>query len=357
MHSKLLMHNLFLMQKDYLFGKTLEELKKVAEETGLPGFSAKQMAEWLYKKGVDSIDGMTNLSLVNREKLKEKYEVGRKQFINVQESVDGTKKYLFPVGKGHFIESAYIPEKYRATLCISSQVGCKMGCLFCMTGKQGFQTQLNANEILNQIQSLPEFDKLTNVVYMGMGEPLDNIHNVLKSLEILTSDYGYAWSPKRITVSSIGVLTGLKEYINKSKCNLAISLHSPFERERLMLMPAQKTQPLRSVLDQIRSFDFGLQRRVSFEYIMFKGINDTPEHAEEVFRILKGIYCRINLICFHPIPDVDLEGSDSNTIKIFQDILNRRGIITTLRVSRGLDILAACGMLSTKELLKNKQVD
>jgi 23S rRNA (adenine2503-C2)-methyltransferase len=327
------------------------------DRCGLPGFTAKQIAEWLYKKDVRSIMDMTNISVKNRNTLSEQYEVGRVAPCKVQTSVDGTKKYLFSSAGGRYIEAAYIPETKRATLCVSSQVGCKMGCLFCMTGQQGFQSHLTAGEIVNQIQSLPEFGQITNVVYMGMGEPFDNIEEVLKSLEILTSDYGYAWSPKRITVSSIGIIPGLKEFLTHSKCHLAISLHSPFDEERLKLMPVQHVYPIGEVLKVIRAFDFGLQRRVSFEYIMFKGLNDTPAHVKKLAKLLNGLHCRINLIRFHPIPNTPLEGSDDATIKYFQEGLEDKGIITTIRASRGLDIFAACGLLSTKELVKSKEGD
>jgi 23S rRNA (adenine2503-C2)-methyltransferase len=345
------------MNKEALFGKTLDELKQTVKANNLPSFAAKQVAEWLYKKSVATIDEMTNLSLKNREILNERYDVGRVAYTKVQESVDGTRKYLFQATQGRFIETAYIPESDRATLCVSSQVGCKMGCLFCMTGKQGFQANLTAGEILNQFQSLPEFEKLTNVVYMGMGESFDNIEEVLKSLEILTSAYGYAWSPKRITVSSIGIIPGLKEFLNRSKCHLAISLHSPFDNERQKLMPIQHVYPIKEVLSVIRAFDLGLQRRVSFEYIMFAGINDTPRHVRELLKILNGIRCRINLIRFHAIPNTPLVGSDDSTMVTFKDALTAKGIATTIRASRGLDIFAACGLLSTNELVKNKQVD
>jgi 23S rRNA (adenine2503-C2)-methyltransferase len=345
------------MKLEALFGKTLEELKNITKLCELPGFTAKQLAEWLYKKDAQSIMNMTNISLKNRKILSEQYEVGRVSPSKVQTSKDGTKKYLFASAEGRYIESAYIPEEKRATLCVSSQVGCKMGCLFCMTGQQGFQSHLTAGEIVNQIQSLPEFAKLTNVVYMGMGEPFDNIEEVLKSLEILTSDYGYGWSPKRITVSSIGIIPGLKEFLTRSKCHLAISFHSPFEEERLKLMPVQHVYPIREVLKVIRDFDFGAQRRVSFEYIMFKGLNDTAAHVKELAKLLNGIHCRINLIRFHPIPNTPLEGSDDAAIKRFQEGLEEKGIITTVRASRGQDIFAACGLLSTKEFVKSKEVD
>lgn len=338
------------MQNEALFGKTIIELEEITKQEGLPRFVAKQMADWLYKKHVTGIDEMTNLSTKNREQLKTKYHIGRKTHSKVQESKDGTKKYLFPTIQGKFIEAAYIPETDRATLCVSSQVGCKMGCLFCMTGKQGFQGNLTSNEILNQIASLPEFDKLSNIVYMGMGEPFDNIENVLKSLEILTSGYAYSMSPKRITVSTIGIVPGMKRFLNESKCHLAISLHTPFDEERRHLMPIQNIYPIKEVLKEIKSFDFGLQRRVSFEYIMFKGLNDTAAHVKELTRILNGIRCRINLIRFHPIPDTPLESSDEATIESFKNALNQKGIVTTVRQSRGQDIYAACGLLSTKAL-------
>ncbi len=345
------------MIKEPLFGKTYSELQQVVRNTNLPAFAAKQIAEWLYKRHAASINQMTNLSLKNRELLTEKFEIGLIAPLEEQTSVDGTKKYLFSTAQGKFIEAAYIPESDRATLCVSSQVGCKMGCLFCMTGKQGFQAHLSANEILNQVRSLPEHEKLTNIVYMGMGEPFDNIEEVLKSLEILTSGYGYAWSPKRITVSSIGIIPGMKEFLNRSKCHLAISLHTPFDDERQQLMPVQQVYPIREVLTAIRSFDFGLQRRVSFEYIMLKDINDSARHVKELVKILAGIRCRINLIRFHPIPDTPLLGSNEQTILKFQELLNDKGIVATIRASRGEDIFAACGLLSTKALIKNKQAD
>jgi 23S rRNA (adenine2503-C2)-methyltransferase len=336
------------MQKESLIGKTLEELETVVSEIGLQRFVAKQISEWLYKKHVASIDEMTNISVKARAELNIKYEVGRIDSVKVQASIDGTKKYLFPSLNSKFIETAYIPDNDRATLCVSSQVGCKMGCKFCMTAKQGFQGNLTAGEIINQIISLPERDKLTNIVYMGMGEPLDNIDEVLKSLKILTSSWGFAMSPRRITVSTIGILPVLRRFISESNCHLAISLHSPFDEERRKLMPMQSVYPIKEVLAEINRTYFGLQRRVSFEYIMFKGLNDTPAHVKELTSLLNGIRCRINLIKFHPIPGTPLESSDDNTIETFKTALNTKGIITTLRQSRGQDIYAACGLLSTK---------
>ena len=335
-----------------LFGKTLKEFKDVALNLGLPAYTGKQLSEWIYKKKASGFEEMTNLSKKTRALLSSNYELGINEPIDVQESSDGTKKYLFPALSGKFIETAYIPDGKRSTVCVSSQVGCKMGCLFCMTGKQGFQGNLTAGEILNQYQRLPEWEKITNIVYMGMGEPLDNISEVLKSLEILTSDWGFGMSPRRITVSTIGITPAMPEFLDKSEAHLAVSLHTPFDEERRKLMPIQQVYPLKEVLNEIRSWDFGRQRRISFEYILFKGFNDTPAHIKEVTRILSGIRCRINLIRFHPIPDTPLESPDEATIQHFRDRLNDKGIITTIRASRGEDIWAACGMLSTKKLIK-----
>jgi 23S rRNA (adenine2503-C2)-methyltransferase len=337
------------MTKTALTGKTLEEIKTIVSELGMPGFTAKQITEWLYKKRVFSLDEMTNISAKNRELLQEKYEVGRILAVQVSESEDGTKKYLFKTGGGHFIETVYIPEEDRATLCVSSQVGCKMDCLFCMTGKQGFIAQLTSTEILNQIMSVPESDKITNLVFMGMGEPFDNTLAMLRSLEILTADYGYAWSPRRITVSTVGLIPGMKIFLEKSNCHLAVSLHSPFSDERQKLMPVEKAYPIANVLEILRKYDFSKQRRVSFEYIMFEGLNDSLRHAVQLAKMLRGIDCRVNLIRFHAIPGVDLKTATTEKMNFFRDYLNSNGVITTIRRSRGEDILAACGMLSTVE--------
>ena len=336
--------------REHLFGKTLEELKDLSVKLGLPSFTGRQLAEWLYKKEVSSFEEMTNLSLKARALLKENYDAGIMSPTDVQVSVDGTKKYLFPALEGKFIETAYIPDGKRHTVCVSSQVGCKMGCLFCMTGKQGFQGNLSSGEILNQYRSIPEWKSITNLVYMGMGEPLDNLEEVLKSLEVLTSDWGFALSPRRITVSTIGITPAMLEFLNRSNAHLAVSLHTPFEEERRKLMPVQQVYSLREVLKEIKSWDFGRQRRVSFEYILFKNFNDSVSHVNELSRILHGIRCRINLIRFHPIPDTPLESPDEETIQAFKEKLTAKGITTTIRASRGQDIWAACGLLSTKKL-------
>jgi len=345
------------MEKENLFGKTLTELQEICTRLDLPVFAARQISQWLYQKEVNDFDGMTNLSIKNRNLLKDNFNLGLTRHSKVQESADGTKKYLFPAKTGKFIEAAYIPETDRATLCVSSQVGCKMGCLFCMTGKQGFQGNLSAGEILNQIKSLPEREKLTNIVYMGMGEPLDNTEEVLRSLEIFTSEWGFGMSPKRITVSTIGIIPSLEIFLNRSECHLAISLHTPFDEERKKLMPIQNIYPIEEVIQFVKQFDWNRQRRVSIEYIMFKGINDTPRHVNQLARLLNGLKCRINLIRFHPIPGTPLESTETNEIIKFRDSLNAKGITATIRRSRGEDIYAACGLLSTKELIKPDKAD
>lgn len=326
---------------------TLEELKAVVTALGMPAFTAKQVAQWLYQKHVRSIDEMTNLSKANREKLQVAYTVGGLAPIERLESVDGTVKYLFPVSSGKYVETVFIPDGERATLCVSSQVGCKMNCLFCQTGKQGFEGQLTAADILNQIYSLPEAERLTNVVFMGQGEPMDNLDNVLRTTEVLTAAWGYAWSPKRITVSSVGVKNKFKRFLDESECHVAVSMHSPFHEQRVALMPAEKQMPIREVVDLLRQYDFTHQRRCSFEYICFGGLNDSLTYAREIVKLTQGLECRVNLIRFHAIPQVDLPPSDEKKMEVMRDYLTAHGVFATIRASRGQDIFAACGLLST----------
>ena len=338
--------------KKQLFGSSYDEVAKLVNDLGLPSYTARQITDWLYKSDCRDIGGMTNISARNRDLLSESYEFGVMAPSQVQTSSDGTKKYLYPTQSGKFIETAYIPETIRSTLCVSSQVGCKMACLFCMTGKQGFQGNLTAGEIINQYRSLPERENISNLVYMGMGEPLDNTIEVLKSLDILTSPWGYAMSPRRITISTIGMIPGLKDFLEKSQCHLAISLHTPFDEERKKLMPVQTVYPIREVIEMVKQYDWKHQRRISMEYIMFEGINDTRAHVNEMARLLNGIRCRINLIRFHPIPATPLKGTPEAEMVKFRDALTSKGLYTTIRRSRGQDIYAACGLLSTMALVK-----
>lgn len=336
--------------KERLLGKTLEELRSIALECGLPAFAGKQMAQWMYGKRAESIGQMTNLSKQGREALSGKYEVGLARPLDVQTSVDGTRKYLFPVAgnPGNAVEAVMIPDEDRRTLCVSSQAGCKMGCKFCMTGRQGFHGSLDAADILSQFFGIPEAAELTNAVFMGMGEPLDNWEQVKRVITVLTADWGWAWSPKRVTLSTIGVLPNLKRYLDESKCHLAVSVHNPFPEQREELMPVQKAWPLEDVIALLRQYDFTGQRRVSFEYTVFAGWNDSKRHADALLKLLQGLECRVNLIRFHRIPDFPYGPASREQMEDFRDRLNRGGITATIRASRGEDIFAACGLLAGK---------
>ncbi len=327
----------------------MEQLRTICESLDLPRFAPKQIAKWLYTRFVTDIDAMTDLSKVARERLKEHCELGLSAPLKVSVSQDGTKKYLFRTSQGEYIESALIPDGERMTLCVSSQAGCKMGCKFCATGRMGFRHHLSATEIINQVLSIPERDKLTNLVFMGMGEPLDNIDNLLRTLDILTSEWGMAWSPTRITVSTAGVAKTLPRLLDESKVHIAVSLHNPFPEERKEIMPIENSYSIREVCDILRRYDFTHQRRVSFEYIVLEGMNCSMRHIKELSRLLDGIKCRINLIRFHKIPDSPFFSPELERIIEFRDTLTKRGIQTTLRASRGEDIEAACGLLSTAE--------
>lgn len=330
-----------------LLGMTVAELKEAVQVLGMPSFTAKQIAQWLYVKHATDIAQMTNISKQNRELLAQTYEVGSLAPLDCQRSKDGTVKYLFPVENGHFVETVFIPDGERATLCVSCQVGCKMNCLFCQTGKQGWEGNLSVADIMNQIFALPEWERLTNIVFMGQGEPMDNLDNVLKATEVLTADWGYAWSPKRITVSTVGVKGKLKRFLDESQCHVAVSMHSPIHEQRQQLMPAEKAQPIADTVELLRQYDFTHQRRCSFEYICFGGLNDQPLHGREIVKLVEGLECRVNLIRFHEIPGVSLPSSDEKRMEALRDYLTAHGVFTTIRASRGQDIFAACGLLST----------
>ena len=347
--------------KERLLGKTPEELKAIALEVGLPGFAGKQMAQWLYQKRVHSIEQMTNLSKQGREALAERYEVGQTQPVDVQTSRDGTRKYLFPVRcpvkpgmteEAFYVEAVMIPDQERKTLCVSSQAGCKMACKFCMTGRQGFHGNLDAADILSQFFAIEEAADLTNTVFMGMGEPLDNWEQVKRVIDVLTAPWGLAWSPKRITLSTIGVLPKLKQYLEESKCHLAVSLHNPFPEEREELMPVQKAWSITEVVRLIKQYDFTGQRRVSFEYTIFSGWNDSPRHADGLLKLLRGLECRVNLIRFHAIPDFPYATASAQAMEAFRERLEKGGLTATIRASRGEDIFAACGLLAGKHNLQ-----
>ena len=341
-----------------LIGKSLGELQALCEAEGMPKYAARQMSDWLYAKNVGDIDAMTNLSLKTRAILKGKYTIVRRPPVDCQVSVDGTKKYIFEVAcqsvagstaqtcPAGLVETVFIPDGDRATLCVSSQVGCRMGCRFCVTGSGGFHGNLPAAEILNQIFSVPEFPQLTNIVYMGMGEPFDNYEAVMRSIEVLTSGWGLAWSPHRITVSSVGHLAGVERFVRESPCRLAISLHTPYADERAEIMPMQRKYPLADVVRLLKQYDWTGQRRLSFEYIMFGALNDDLKHADALVQLLKPLPCRVNLIRFHNSPGMPFRTSERENMQKFADYLCNRGLRCTIRASRGEDIMAACGLLA-----------
>ena len=336
--------------KTALLGMNMTQLKEVAKEMGMPAFAAKQMAQWIYAHHAKSIGEMTNISAKNRELLASKYCIGAKEQANRMCSVDGTVKYLFPTDDGQYIETVFIPDGERGTVCVSCQVGCRMGCRFCMTGRQGFHGNLTTTDILNQLFSIEEHERITNVVFMGQGEPMDNLDAVLQATQILTADYGLAWSPKRITVSTVGVRKGIERFLKESDCHLAVSLHNPFPTERNQIMPAEKAFSLTDCIALLRQEDWTHQRRLSFEYIVFGGLNDTEAHVRELVRLLGSIECRVNLIRFHDIPDSPFKGAPEEKMIWLRDYLTRHGVTTTIRASRGQDIFAACGLLSTAKV-------
>ncbi|GHV34110.1 putative dual-specificity RNA methyltransferase RlmN [Bacteroidia bacterium] len=344
-----------MISKTNIFGLKLSDLQKFCADNHLPKFVAKQICEWLYAKNIDNFAQMSNISLKIRELLSENFEILKSAPVGNQVSSDGTIKYVFaPLNFRADVtdtdsakyEAVYMPSTDRHTLCVSSQIGCKMACSFCATGKMGFKGNLNVAEILSQFAAIPEREKITNFVFMGMGEPMDNLNEVLKTLEILTSDWGYKFSPRRTTVSTIGLVPEMERFINESNCHLAISMHSPFDFERQKLMPMQKKHPIADVVGVLKKYDWSHQRRLSFEYILFPEINDNYRHIDEISKLLKGLFCRVNVIKFHPNNACDFKEATQENLEGFRDKLNDRGIIATVRKSRGEDIMAACGLLA-----------
>ncbi len=330
-----------------LFGMSLSELVALTAQHGLPKYVASQIAGWLYQRDISEISEMTNLSKKFRTALEEGYEVGIKEVVKQVKSKDGTAKYLFELDKGELVETALIPNRDRMTACISTQVGCKMGCRFCMTAQQGWQGSLIGNEILNQYRSVPEFKKITNIVYMGMGEPFDNYSEVMKSLDVLTSAWGYGMSPRRITVSTIGILDKTIDFINQSAVHLAISLHAANDKLRNDIMPATKPFPLKDLISSLHKHNWRGQRRLTFEYLLFNNVNDSIENAIELAKLIRGLNARVNLLNYHQLAGVNLFPASNDRVHAFQKSLEESGIGATIRRSMGEDVRAACGLLSS----------
>ncbi len=341
-----------LKTADPLLGLTVPELRTLVADLGYPPFRGSQIHRWLRKQGACELLQMTNLPAALRQTLADETAIGALPPRSVEESADGTKKYLFPTRNGGLVEAALIPEGRRVTLCLSTQVGCRRSCTFCQTARQGFQGNLEPDEIVNQYHSIPERSEITNIVYMGMGEPMDNLEATLKSIAVFTEPEGYNLPARRITVSTVGIHPGLEHFLEADPAprppSLAISLHNPFPEERRRLMPVENANPISETLRLIRDRREDLTRRVSFEYTLFAGFNDTQRHVDGIAKILNGLSVRVNLISFHQIPGVDLKPTPPEEMERFRDSLRVKGIRTFIRRTRGQDINAACGLLWTR---------
>jgi 23S rRNA (adenine2503-C2)-methyltransferase len=336
-----------------LLGRSQADLESISRAAGEPDYRGRQLFHWVYRRNARTFDEMGNLPSRFRAHLADRYDVGATPPARVNESADGTRKYLFPTRHGGFVEAALIPEGDRITLCLSTQVGCRRSCTFCQTARQGFQGNLTAGEIVNQFHSVPERDGITNIVYMGMGEPLDNPGETAASLALFAEPDGYALPRRRITLSTVGIHPQLQEFLENPETagvSLAVSLHSPFPEERRRIMPVENANPIEETLRLIRSRREDRERRVSFEYTMFAGVNDTPRHVDGISRLLNGLSVRINLIPFHQLEGSPLTPTPPEEIDAFAERLREKGFRTSVRHSRGQDINAACGMLWTRHI-------
>ena len=327
---------------------------------GWPGYTATQIFEWLYQKDARSPEAMTNLSKARRAGLAEQFNLEVLDPIEVRNSSDGTRKYLFPAGRGRegSVECVYIPEGDRGTLCISSQVGCRRGCGFCATGVMGFAGNLSAGEIVSQYLSIPERERITNIVFMGMGEPLDNLENVLRAVANLTDGKGLGLSSRRITLSTVGIHPQFSRLLTETDVHIAVSLHSPYPEERRRIVPAEIRNPITETIDELkeaqRTGSFRKDRKLSFEYTLLRDFNDTPDHARALAKLVSPLRGRVNLIPFNPFPGATFERSPDDRIDTFRQLLLDGGVRATVRRSRGQDIEAACGLLSTRSAVRQK---
>ena len=338
------------MKKTDLKNLSLAEMEDLTEDLGLQRYRGRQIFHWVYGKGIDSVDMMTNLSREHRALLSQKVYISRLIEIKRQISSDGTEKFLFALEDDHRIESVLIPEEERLTLCISTQVGCGMGCTFCLTGKGGLIRNLKSSEIINQfltIQKNLSGDKwITNIVFMGMGEPLANYKNTIKAIEILTHPHGIAFSARKITLSTSGLIPQIKRLGESGlNINLAISLNASADEQRCMIMPINNRYPLPKLLDACKKYPLKKRRMLSFEYVLIRGLNDSPEDAIRVTKLLRGIRCKINLLPFNEFPGSQYKRPLEESVLKFQEVLLNHHFSVFIRKSRGADILAACGQL------------
>lgn len=327
-----------------------DELRSLVESAGYPAYRGNQIAQWLYRRCAGAVPEMANLPATLRDHLQRSFTFGALPATTVNESSDGTRKYLFPTAHGGFVEAALIPDRNRVTLCLSTQVGCRRSCTFCQTARQGFQGNLDAAEILNQYHSVPERERITNIVFMGMGEPLDNPDGTFRALDRLIESEGYALPPRRITLSTVGIHPALEQFLDRSPVSLAVSLHTPFPEQRRRLMPVENANPIEETVGLIRRRREDRMRRISFEYTMFAGFNDTPRHVDGIARLLNGLRARVNLIPFHVIPGSGLLPTPAEEMEAFAERLRAKEIPTFIRRSRGQDINAACGLLWTRHV-------
>ena len=333
-------------------------------DLGEKSFRARQVIQWLHQYAVSDFDEMTNLSKDLRARLKETAEISVPEVLLDQASSDGTHKWLLKLDNGNSVETVFIPEKTRGTLCVSSQVGCALECSFCSTGQQGFNRNLSVAEIIGQIwvanKALgrdPKGDRvISNIVFMGMGEPLLNFDNTVKAIDLLMDDFAYGLSKRRVTVSTSGVVPALDRLKEVSDVALALSLHAPTDELRDELVPLNKKYPIREVLDACKHYLEGdTRRKVTIEYVMLEGINDKPEHARALVKVLRGIPSKVNLIPFNSFPGTQYTRSSDTVIDRFRDILIKGGLITITRRTRGDDIDAACGQLVGSVIDKTKR--
>jgi 23S rRNA (adenine2503-C2)-methyltransferase len=332
---------------DLAYGQLKEEILAI----GLKKFAVDQLFQWLYEKNARDINTWTNISKTNRERLAKKYDTSLNRTIDIKEDQEGTKKFLFELADKHRIESVLIKEKDHYTFCISTQVGCPLNCQFCATGKMGFKRNLDPGEILSQVLSLknqlhPYKGKL-NLVFMGMGEPLLNYENLKQALEIITSEQGIGISPRNITVSTAGILKQIRQFeTDFPGVKISFSLNAPNASLRETLMPISKKEKLAEILDYFRTAARDRKHRITFEYVLLKGVNDSLEGAREMVNLLRGIPCKINLIPYNPIEGIDFETPAPDRVEAFSDHLHSAGYTVVVRWSKGRDIKSACGQLA-----------
>lgn len=344
-----MVYNIIMEIKERLNLKSIsaEGIMTYIKEMGLPAFRARQLIHWMYRRYITRIDDITELSISIRKELSEKAYISNLELLDRQKAKDGTEKYLFRLEDGEMIESVLIPDKNRLTLCVSSQVGCAMGCKFCLTGKIGLKRNLSAYEIVDQVISVSRFifpKKLTNVVFMGMGEPLANLDEVVEALWRITGLMGI--SKRRITLSTSGIVPALLDLPERAPhVNIAISLNATTDDVRDEIMPINRVYPLGMLIDACRSYPLEPRRRITFEYILLDGVNDSQEDARRLVRLLRGLPCKVNLIPFNAYEGAEFRSPSEERIEAFQKILINKGITAIIRKSKGQDIRAACGQL------------